>query len=93
MRAVTNGDGWTWAGMPGGGAGAAAARRVCVAGATLRAPGCGQERCRRRAAPGPAAARRALTSRAVAPAAGDNMETPAGEKFIVLREDDILCKA
>ncbi len=25
--------------------------------------------------------------------AGDNMETPAGEKFIVLREDDILCKA
>jgi len=25
--------------------------------------------------------------------AGDNMETPSGEKFIVLREDDILCKA
>ncbi|KAI8471100.1 MAG: chaperonin 23 [Monoraphidium minutum] len=25
--------------------------------------------------------------------AGDNMETPSGDKFIVLREDDILCKA
>lgn len=25
--------------------------------------------------------------------AGDNMETPSGEKFVVLREDDILCKA
>jgi chaperonin GroES len=25
--------------------------------------------------------------------AGDNMETPTGDKFIVLREDDILCKA
>jgi len=25
--------------------------------------------------------------------AGDNMETPAGEQFVVLREDDILCKA
>ena len=25
--------------------------------------------------------------------AGDNMETPRGEKFVVLREDDILCKA
>ena len=25
--------------------------------------------------------------------AGDAMETPSGEKFMVLREDDILCKA
>lgn len=25
--------------------------------------------------------------------AGDNMETPGGDKFVVLREDDILCKA
>lgn len=25
--------------------------------------------------------------------AGDNMETPAGVKYVVLREDDILCKA
>jgi chaperonin GroES len=25
--------------------------------------------------------------------AGDNMETPSGEKYVVLREDDILCKA
>ncbi|EFJ50536.1 hypothetical protein VOLCADRAFT_80038 [Volvox carteri f. nagariensis] len=25
--------------------------------------------------------------------AGDNMETPEGAKFVVLREDDILCKA
>jgi chaperonin GroES len=25
--------------------------------------------------------------------AGDAMETPTGEKFMVLREDDILCKA
>ncbi len=25
--------------------------------------------------------------------AGDNMETPKGEKFVVLREDDVLCKA
>lgn len=25
--------------------------------------------------------------------AGDNMETPAGAKYVVLREDDILCKA
>ena len=25
--------------------------------------------------------------------AGENMETPSGEKFVVLREDDILCKA
>lgn len=25
--------------------------------------------------------------------AGDDMETPAGEKYVVLREDDILCKA
>lgn len=25
--------------------------------------------------------------------AGDSMETPKGEKFVVLREDDILCKA
>jgi chaperonin GroES len=25
--------------------------------------------------------------------AGDAMETPKGEKFTVLREDDVLCKA
>ncbi len=25
--------------------------------------------------------------------AGDNMETPGGVKYVVLREDDILCKA
>lgn len=25
--------------------------------------------------------------------AGDNMETPMGQKFVVLREDDVLCKA
>ncbi len=25
--------------------------------------------------------------------AGDNMETPSGEKYMVVREDDILCKA
>lgn len=25
--------------------------------------------------------------------AGDNMSTPEGEKYVVLREDDILCKA
>eukprot|EP00983_Pelagomonas_calceolata_P053184 1143198-Pelagomonas_calceolata.AAC.3 len=25
--------------------------------------------------------------------AGDNMETPDGHKYVVLREDDILCKA
>lgn len=25
--------------------------------------------------------------------AGDNMETPTGDKFVVLREDDVLCKA
>lgn len=25
--------------------------------------------------------------------AGDSMETPSGEKYVVLREDDILCKA
>ena len=25
--------------------------------------------------------------------AGDNMETPDGTKYIVVREDDILCKA
>lgn len=25
--------------------------------------------------------------------AGDNMETPSGEKYVVLREDDLLCKA
>jgi chaperonin GroES len=25
--------------------------------------------------------------------AGDNMETPDGTKFVVLREDDILCLA
>ena len=25
--------------------------------------------------------------------AGDNMETPDGTKYVVLREDDILCKA
>lgn len=25
--------------------------------------------------------------------AGDSMETPSGEKFVVLREDDVLCKA
>ncbi|GIM17206.1 hypothetical protein Vretimale_19723 [Volvox reticuliferus] len=25
--------------------------------------------------------------------AGDNMETPEGAKYVVLREDDILCKA
>ena len=24
--------------------------------------------------------------------AGDAMETPAGEKFVVLRDDDVLCK-
>lgn len=25
--------------------------------------------------------------------AGDNMETPDGTKYVVLREDDLLCKA
>jgi chaperonin GroES len=25
--------------------------------------------------------------------AGDSMETPAGAKYVVLREDDILCRA
>jgi chaperonin GroES len=25
--------------------------------------------------------------------AGDNMETPEGTKYVVLREDDVLCKA
>jgi chaperonin GroES len=24
--------------------------------------------------------------------AGDNLETPSGEKFIVVHEEDILCK-
>jgi len=25
--------------------------------------------------------------------AGDNMESPDGQKYVVLREDDVLCKA
>lgn len=25
--------------------------------------------------------------------AGENMETPRGDKYVMLREDDILCKA
>jgi chaperonin GroES len=25
--------------------------------------------------------------------AGDNMETPDGTQYVVLREDDVLCKA